>query len=78
MAPFARGKIHHLPDIDRQHVLFEERSDDVRQHVHSLYRNLGNAKGGLIGCVSMEPEMPLANIQALLETVSTFTTTMPP
>ncbi|MCG2660217.1 MAG: hypothetical protein L6437_08240 [Kiritimatiellae bacterium] len=68
----ARGKITIVPDPDRQHVLVKGRPDDVREHIRGMYDQLGNDKGGLIGLAPLEPEMPLENLEALLETVSTY------
>ena len=68
----ARGKITILPDLDRQHVLVEGSPLDVRTHILDLYGKLGNSKGGLIGTAPLEPEMPLENIKAMLETISAY------
>ena len=68
----ARGKITILPDLDRQHVLVKGTPLDVRNHIRNVYGKLGNSKGGLIGTAPLEPEMPLENLKAMLETVSSY------
>ncbi|MCG2661210.1 MAG: uroporphyrinogen decarboxylase family protein, partial [Kiritimatiellae bacterium] len=73
----ARGKITIMPDLDRQHVLVGGSPDDVRRHIRDVYAKLGTAQGGLIGYAPLELDMPLENIKAMLETVSTYERKMP-
>lgn len=68
----ARGRITIHPDLDRQHILVNGTPADVRAHILSLYGKLGNEQGGLIGYAPIEPDMPLENIRAALETLSDY------
>lgn len=68
----ARGKITIVPDLNRQHVLVNGAPGAVRAHILEMYGRLGGRRGGLIGYAPLEPEMPLENMRAVLETVSHY------
>ncbi len=68
----ACGRIAVLPDLDRQRLLVVGTPDEVRRHVLEVYNSMGSRRGGLIGYAPLEPEIPLANMQAILETISNY------
>ena len=68
----AREKITVMPDLGRQDVCINGTPDEVKRHILDMYGNLGTPEGGLIAYVPIEPQMPLENVRAMLETVSNY------
>ncbi|MBU4212736.1 MAG: hypothetical protein L6437_07960 [Kiritimatiellae bacterium] len=67
IAHHARGKVAFRTDIDRQRVLSFGSPAEVQEEVHRTFEACGAARGGLIACGEVGPDVPLANIQAMYE-----------
>ena len=39
--------------------------EDVYRHVHDVFRHLGTARGGIVACGEIGPDVPLENIRAM-------------
>jgi uroporphyrinogen decarboxylase len=63
------GRVCVRADIDRQFVLPHGSPDDVRALLQRLFRAFGSARGGYVGWGEMTSDVPLANGEALLETL---------
>lgn len=63
------GRICVRADIDRQFVLPHGTPADVQQLVHRLFDAFGSCNGGYVGWGEMSSDVPLANGQAMLETL---------
>lgn len=62
-----KGKVAIEVDIDRQYILPFGRPDEVRKHVREVVRVLGSRRGGLLIAAEVLHDVPLSNIEALLE-----------
>jgi len=61
------GKICILCDLDCQHILPHGSAQDVNNHVKEMIEAFGSCGGGLIGGGEVEPNIPLHNVEAMLE-----------
>ena len=61
------GKICFRADLDRQGILPFGTPEEVTEHVKEVIRNFAVFNGGLIGYGMMNPDVPLANIEAMWE-----------
>ncbi len=61
------GKICILCDLDCQHILPHGSAQDVNNHVREMIQAFGSYGGGLIGGGEVEPNIPLPNVEAMLE-----------
>ncbi len=61
------GKVAFRPDIDRQQLLPRGTPDEVRAFIRKLFDALGTPKGGFVGWGEANADVPLANIQSMLE-----------
>lgn len=68
----ARNRITVMPDLNRQTVLLNGTPQEVEQHILQMYEHLGTASGGLIGYCPIEPQLPFANIEAMVETIFAY------
>jgi len=60
--------------IDCQDVLQKGSPDDVRDNVRKTVEILGQNNGLILGALNIMPDMPKANIEALLESVHSYKT----
>ena len=67
------GKICFRADIDRQHTLPYGSPEDVRRLVTRCFDAFGRFNGGYVGTGQAHADVPLENIEAVLETVYGFT-----
>lgn len=62
-----KGKVAIEVDIDRQYLLPFGSPDDVKNHVKEVVRVLGSKRGGLLITAEILHDVPLSNIEALLD-----------
>jgi hypothetical protein len=62
------GKACFLGGLDRQKILPFGRPDDVRKHALEIIEVFGRYNGGYIGEGEVGPDVPLENVEAMLET----------
>jgi len=62
-----KGKMCVIADIDRQYVLPFGTPAEVRAHIAEIVTRLGSPQGGLMLSADVYPDVPLANIEALLQ-----------
>ncbi len=62
-----RGRVAIRTDIDRQRVMPFGSTSEVKEEVHRTFEACGSAKGGIIACGEVGPDVPLANIRAMYE-----------
>jgi uroporphyrinogen decarboxylase len=70
LAAKCRGRICVEADIDRQYILPFGTPDEVRENVRKIVELFAAPQGGLIGKGEIGPDVPLANVEAFLETYS--------
>lgn len=63
------GRICVRADVDRQFVLPQGTPDDVRRLIRRLFAAFGTREGGYVGWGEMSSDVPLANGEAMLETL---------
>jgi len=63
------GKVCFRADIDRQWTLPKGEPEDVRALVERLFDAFGRCRGGYVGWGEMGSDVPLANGEAMLETL---------
>jgi len=61
------GRTAFRSDLDRQHILPHGTRQQIRDHVKEVIDCLGSYGGGLIGHGEIAPDVPLANVRAMLE-----------
>ncbi|MEM0024278.1 uroporphyrinogen decarboxylase family protein [Thermofilum sp.] len=62
-----KGKVAIEVDIDRQYLLPFGSPDDIRSHIRKVVDVLGSKRGGLLITAEVLHDVPLNNIEALLE-----------
>jgi uroporphyrinogen-III decarboxylase len=62
------GKICFRGELDRQYVLPKGTPEDVRDHVRHAREIFATPQGGYIYYGQVGPDVPLANIEAMLKT----------
>jgi uroporphyrinogen decarboxylase len=62
-----RGHVAFRTDIDRQRVLPFGSPAEVREEVQRTFEACGTARGGLVACGEIGPDVPLENIRAMYE-----------
>lgn len=62
-----RGRVAFRTDIDRQRVLPFGSPAEVKEEVQRTFEACGTARGGLIACGEIGPDVPLENIRAMYE-----------
>jgi uroporphyrinogen decarboxylase len=62
-----RGRVAFRTDIDRQRVLPFGSPSEVKEEVQRTFEACGTARGGLIACGEIGPDVPLENIRAMYE-----------
>ncbi len=62
-----RGGVAFRTDIDRQRILPFGSPVEVREEVQRTFEACGTARGGLIACGEIGPDVPLENIRAMYE-----------
>lgn len=67
------GKVCFQPLPDHKRILPFASPQEVKRHIHYLFRLLGKEQGGLIACTEIGPHLPLENIRALYEAFREFT-----
>jgi len=60
-----RGRVAIRTDIDRQQVLPFGSPEDVKEEVRRTFEACGTARGGIIACGEIGPDVPLENIRAM-------------
>ncbi|MFC1525451.1 uroporphyrinogen decarboxylase family protein [Candidatus Latescibacterota bacterium] len=73
LVPLLSGKVCVRADIDRQYTMPYGTPDEVRQLVRRLYEAFGQNRGGFVGWGQMNSDVPLANGEAMLETLFDLT-----
>ncbi|MDP2948650.1 MAG: uroporphyrinogen decarboxylase family protein [Chloroflexota bacterium] len=64
------GKICFRPTLDHQHVLPYGTPEEVRAHAERMFNALGHFKGGFVASASVHLDMPMANVEAMLDSLS--------
>ena len=64
-----KGRMCLIADVDRQFILPVGKPADVRDHIREIVTTLGSPKGGLVLRIDVYPDVPLANIEALMAAV---------
>jgi uroporphyrinogen decarboxylase len=72
LATLSAGRICVEADIDRQHILPYGTPEDVRAAVRADIRAFGGPKGGYIGRGEAAGDVPLENLEALLDEVTSY------
>jgi len=67
-----KGKMCIIADVDRQYMVPFGTPAEVRQHIAEIVTRLGSPKGGLVLRIDIYPDVPLANIEAILAAVEEF------
>jgi uroporphyrinogen decarboxylase len=62
-----RGKVCFYADPDRQRILPRGTPAQVDEHIRSIVAALKAPDGGLVGCLYIDEEVPLVNIEAALD-----------
>jgi uroporphyrinogen decarboxylase len=75
LAAQCRGRVCVEADIDRQYVLPYGTPDEVRAAVRADIAALGGPEGGYIGRGEAAGDVPLENLEALLDEVTNYRTT---
>lgn len=68
LARVVKGKLAISLDLDRQHVLPWGTPRQVRAHIIEAVEKLGDPSGGLCLSAEFQPNVPLCNIEATLQT----------
>ncbi len=61
------GKICFRTDLDRQNVMPFGTPQQVRKHIDEVFEHVGTAKGGIIACGEIGPDIPIENIRAMYD-----------
>lgn len=72
LVSMCKGRIAICLDLDRQNVLPFGSPLDVREHVREAVEKLGSPSGGLMLLGECQPNVPLANIEALCQAMEQF------
>jgi len=64
------GKACFRADLDRQRILPWGTPDEVRSHVERMFNAFGRFAGGYVGYGQIGPDVPLENVQAMLEAIA--------
>jgi uroporphyrinogen decarboxylase len=67
-----KGKMCIIADVDRQKMVPFGTPAEVRQHIAEIVTRLGSPTGGLVLRIDIYPDVPLANIEAILAAVEEF------
>ena len=67
-----KGKMCIIADVDRQKMVPFGTPVEVRDHIAEIVTRLGSPKGGLVLRIDIYPDVPLANIEAILAAVEEF------
>lgn len=62
-----RGRMCFFADPDRQRILPEGTPEEVDAHIRDIVDALDTPDGGLVGCLYVTEEVPLANVEAALD-----------
>jgi uroporphyrinogen decarboxylase len=54
------------PDLDRQHILPDEPPEHVRRHVLETFETLKSSRGGYVGHIPVEMNVPPKNVEAMM------------
>jgi len=68
------GRLCFRSDVDRQYILPRGTPREMRDHVRRICEAVGGARGGLIACGEIGPDVPLQNIEAMYEAFLEFGT----
>ena len=69
-----RGRVAIRTDIDRQRIMPFGSAAEVKEEVHRTFEACGSAKGGIVACGEVGPDVTLANIRAMYEAFREFGT----
>ena len=61
-----KGRMCIIADMDRQFILPQGKPAAVKAHIRDIVTALGSPRGGLILRIDVYPDVPLANIEALI------------
>ncbi len=67
-----KGRMCIIADVDRQYILPVGTPAEVRQHIADIITVLGSPQGGLLLRFDVYPDVPLANIDALLGAIEEY------
>ncbi len=67
-----KGKMCIIADVDRQKMVPFGTPAEVRDHITEIITRLGSPKGGLVLRIDIYPDVPLANIESVLNAVDEF------
>jgi uroporphyrinogen decarboxylase len=67
-----KGRMCLIADVDRQGVVPFGRPAEVRNHIAEIVTRLGSPCGGLVLRVDIYPDVPLANIEAILAAIDEY------
>ncbi len=67
-----KGRMCLIADVDRQGVVPFGSPAEVHNHIAEIVMRLGSAHGGLVLRVDIYPDVPLANIEAVLSAISEY------
>ncbi|MCC6860790.1 MAG: hypothetical protein IT158_19640 [Bryobacterales bacterium] len=62
-----RGKVAFRTDIDRQRVLPLASPAEVKEEVRRTFEACGTARGGIVACGEVGPDVPIVNVRAMYE-----------
>lgn len=63
------GKVCFRPELDRQHILPHGTPQEVRAHVRRMFDVFGQSNGGYVGYGGIGADVPLPNVEAMLDAV---------
>ena len=66
------GRVCFRTDIDRQNVLPFVSPGEVKDHINTLFHDLGTPEGGIVACGEISEDVPLENIRAMYEAFLEF------
>ena len=72
LARLAKGKVHIVLDIDRQHITAFGTPEEVDAHIKNCIQSLGSPDGGLDLCFGAYPGTPIENIEAVISAMENY------
>jgi len=67
-----KGRMCIIADVDRQYAIPFGTPEECREHIVEIITRLGSPKGGLVLRIDIYPDVPLANIDAILSAVEEY------
>jgi len=72
LVKMCKGRVCVNLDLDRQNILPFGSPQEVRDHVREVVEKFGSPSGGLMIFGECQPNVPLANIEALCQAMEQF------